>query len=217
MPLRYLEASKVDLPATAPQFTRPGHCLWCNLALNGRATKFCRAGKDRYIDWEGYPISHCLVQFHNWWYSRPAYQRAVLIRDNFTCQQCGVKPVRADKPWLPDLSRLHCDHILPVVQGGETALDNLQTLCQSCNLKKGPKRAGEVNGIPSYKLRRDGYPPGRCPKCHYEHYLLLDYKPPEGFDPKLRSVRCRKCNLVYYLAPVIIVRRFAHEIIKRNH
>lgn len=45
--------------------------------------------------------------------------------------------MREDKPWLPDISQLECDHIIPVAMGGETTMDNLQTLCRTCNRKKG--------------------------------------------------------------------------------
>lgn len=46
-------------------------------------------------------------------------------RDNFTCLDCGT---RRD---------LTIDHIIPVSKGGRTVKDNLQTLCRSCNSKKG--------------------------------------------------------------------------------
>jgi 5-methylcytosine-specific restriction endonuclease McrA len=32
--------------------------------------------------------------------------------------------------------RLHIDHIVPWSKGGETALENLETLCSECNLGK---------------------------------------------------------------------------------
>ena len=35
---------------------------------------------------------------------------------------------------------LHCDHILPVTQGGTDELSNLQTLCDDCNLAKSDKK-----------------------------------------------------------------------------
>lgn len=34
---------------------------------------------------------------------------------------------------------LTCDHIKPEILGGETNLDNLQTMCKSCNSSKGVK------------------------------------------------------------------------------
>lgn len=45
-------------------------------------------------------------------------------RDNFTCKHCGERE---------DLS---VDHIMPESFGGTLELDNLQTLCRSCNSKK---------------------------------------------------------------------------------
>jgi 5-methylcytosine-specific restriction endonuclease McrA len=32
---------------------------------------------------------------------------------------------------------LHADHIVSVYDGGKTVYENLQTLCQGCNLGKG--------------------------------------------------------------------------------
>ena len=63
----------------------------------------------------------------------------VMRRDNFTCRHCGRSP--ALNPGLI----LHVDHVTPWEKGGETALDNLQTLCEPCNLGKSnlhPSRAG---------------------------------------------------------------------------
>lgn len=55
----------------------------------------------------------------------------VLQRDRFTCVGCGASP--ATTPG----TTLHVDHILPFSKGGATELDNLQTLCDRCNLGKG--------------------------------------------------------------------------------
>jgi HNH endonuclease len=46
-------------------------------------------------------------------------------RDNFTCRECGSRR---------DLS---VDHVYPEALGGGDDLDNLQTLCCSCNSRKG--------------------------------------------------------------------------------
>ncbi|MBO5777220.1 MAG: HNH endonuclease [Clostridia bacterium] len=32
---------------------------------------------------------------------------------------------------------LEIDHIKPIAKGGKTTIDNLQTLCHDCNVKKG--------------------------------------------------------------------------------
>jgi hypothetical protein len=54
----------------------------------------------------------------------------VMKRDNFSCRACGASP--ALKPGL----LLHVDHIKPWSRGGETVEENLQTLCEGCNLGK---------------------------------------------------------------------------------
>jgi len=55
----------------------------------------------------------------------------VLSRDRFTCQHCGASPAKMVGV------ELHVDHIIAWSKGGETALENLQTLCSKCNLGKG--------------------------------------------------------------------------------
>lgn len=54
----------------------------------------------------------------------------VMKRDNFKCCMCGRSP--STTPGL----ELHIDHIIPWSKGGETIMDNLQTLCNECNLGK---------------------------------------------------------------------------------
>lgn len=54
----------------------------------------------------------------------------VMKRDNFKCCACGASPAKD-----PSVE-LHIDHILPWSKGGETTIDNLQTLCSKCNLGK---------------------------------------------------------------------------------
>lgn len=54
----------------------------------------------------------------------------VMRRDNFKCCICGATP--ATNPTI----ELHIDHIVPWAKGGETTLENLQTLCSKCNLGK---------------------------------------------------------------------------------
>ncbi len=49
----------------------------------------------------------------------------VLQRDNFTCKHCGSR------------KHLEADHVIPESNGGETTMENLQTLCKKCNAKKG--------------------------------------------------------------------------------
>jgi len=51
---------------------------------------------------------------------------AIYARDGYRCCRCGRK--RDD---------LEIDHIYPIAKGGKTTMDNLQTLCHRCNVRKG--------------------------------------------------------------------------------
>ena len=55
----------------------------------------------------------------------------VLARDNFSCRACGASPAKDG-----GVTVLHVDHIIPWSKGGETVMENLQTLCSKCNLGK---------------------------------------------------------------------------------
>ncbi len=48
-------------------------------------------------------------------------------RDNFTCKFCGTR------------ENLSIDHVRPESKGGTLDIENLQTLCRSCNSKKNTK------------------------------------------------------------------------------
>lgn len=54
----------------------------------------------------------------------------VLKRDNFKCCACGASPAKD-----PSVE-LQVDHIIPWSKGGETVIENLQTLCSKCNFGK---------------------------------------------------------------------------------
>ena len=54
-----------------------------------------------------------------------ALKSEIWRRDQGSCVECGAQ------------NNLHFDHIIPVSKGGGTIAQNLQLLCQSCNLSKG--------------------------------------------------------------------------------
>lgn len=54
----------------------------------------------------------------------------ILKRDSFSCRKCGRSPAK-DQSVI-----LHVDHIIPWSKEGETVVDNLETLCEQCNLGK---------------------------------------------------------------------------------
>lgn len=61
----------------------------------------------------------------------PRLRFRVFQRDCFKCVGCGRSPATHLNLVL------HADHITPVALGGKTVLENLQTLCEGCNLGKG--------------------------------------------------------------------------------
>lgn len=54
-------------------------------------------------------------------------QLLVWSRDGGACVRCGSK------------EKLHFDHIIPVAKGGASTAENIQILCEPCNLKKSDK------------------------------------------------------------------------------
>jgi hypothetical protein len=54
----------------------------------------------------------------------------VMLRDGFRCRHCGRSP--ALEPGVV----LNIDHFVAWADGGATTLENLQTLCERCNLGK---------------------------------------------------------------------------------
>jgi hypothetical protein len=60
----------------------------------------------------------------------PKLRFRVFLRDNFICQACGRSP--KEHPGLV----IEADHKTAWTNGGETVLENLQTLCSECNRGK---------------------------------------------------------------------------------
>ena len=54
----------------------------------------------------------------------------IMKRDNFKCKDCGRSPA-TDQSII-----LHVDHKKAWAKGGETVLENLETLCSKCNIGK---------------------------------------------------------------------------------
>lgn len=83
----------------------------------------------------------CGDAFFIWAGQRPRWQCAIMQRDGWKCLQCELTPRWTNEHGLvfPDMHQLHIDHIHPIAQGGKTEDGNLQTLCVTCNLRKGAK------------------------------------------------------------------------------
>ena len=52
----------------------------------------------------------------------------VIMRDGAYCRLCGATP--------HDGAKFHVDHVVPWTKGGETLIENLQILCNVCNIGK---------------------------------------------------------------------------------
>lgn len=61
----------------------------------------------------------------------------VHVRDRFRCVACGKNPSQHGVT-------LHADHIQPWADDGPTTIENLQTLCEACNLAKGRSYAKAI-------------------------------------------------------------------------
>jgi 5-methylcytosine-specific restriction endonuclease McrA len=71
-------------------------------------------------------------------------RREIFIRDDYTCQYCGVRS-----------NDLTIDHIIPRSRGGGHSWDNLVSACRPCNHRKGGKLLQDAR----MKLRHDPIEP----------------------------------------------------------
>ena len=62
---------------------------------------------------------------------KPGIKVSVLNRDNRQCVYCGASSRD---------TQLVIDHIIPIHSGGKSVVENLQTLCRTCNLGKGVRQ-----------------------------------------------------------------------------
>lgn len=96
----------------------------------------------------------------------------ILIRDDFTCQYCGIRQAAKD---------LTLDHITPRARGGDSSPENLVAACMGCNQRKAdrtPTQARMPLLTAQHKLRIGL---DRVMLCHYAEsrtewrkYLFLE-------------------------------------------
>ena len=64
----------------------------------------------------------------------PAHlRRHVIQRAQNRCEYCGLAQTGQE-------AAFHADHVVPVLAGGKTTLDNLALACVSCSLRKGARQ-----------------------------------------------------------------------------
>jgi 5-methylcytosine-specific restriction protein A len=78
-------------------------------------------------------------------------QKACFNRDLNTCQRCGYVGT-------PGTGDLHCDHMVPIAEGGDDILENVQTLCVPCHKPKIQQEAARGRQRRSGKRRPPLHP-----------------------------------------------------------
>jgi 5-methylcytosine-specific restriction endonuclease McrA len=88
-------------------------------------------------------------RFPNW-----RLRHLVMKRDSFKCCSCGASPATMLG------TTLQVDHVVSWRNGGRTVMENLQTLCEKCNIGKGATGADVIlahlqpPGIASFRISR---------------------------------------------------------------
>jgi 5-methylcytosine-specific restriction endonuclease McrA len=95
-------------------------------------------------------------------------RREIFLRDNFTCQYCGVRG-----------KDLTLDHVTPRHRGGKHTWDNLVSACRSCNHRKGGKTVEEAK----MTLRRPPFQP-RISTYYMLNQYLQSYTEWQKFVPE---------------------------------
>ncbi|HEV2128280.1 MAG TPA: HNH endonuclease [Thermomicrobiales bacterium] len=110
-----------------------------NLVLGGKA-ELLEAARGRIASaTRAFPFPSVIRLVHLIKRPRPRVKltrREIFIRDNHTCQYCGVRG-----------TKLTIDHVIPRSRGGLHTWDNVVTACQPCNHRKGGKSVAEARMV----------------------------------------------------------------------
>lgn len=124
--------------------TEDGCCRVCKDECPGRRRTYCSDYCKR--------VAKATQRFYTW----QSLRKKVLERDDWTCQRCskGMEDVldewekeHGKRPHRSHFTQnFHIDHIKPVSKGGKMFdMDNLQVLCEDCNLSKSDTWDGRKN------------------------------------------------------------------------
>lgn len=89
-------------------------------------------------------------------------RKGILVRDDYTCIYCGVKPGGVQRGKILNKSDFTIDHILPKSRKGRDTWSNTACACASCNHRKGDRLPHEAG----MKLRWE-------PKTPRTSYLVI--------------------------------------------
>jgi len=125
------------------------NCRYPRLKKDGEGKNLCRGCHGAITDprRRTWCSRECLEKYH------PMFvMRAVIKRDKFICQKCGLDIKKAGAEWKEKRvswfddkegykahkrlnPKAEYDHIIPFSEGGHTVLENMRTLCRSCHAK----------------------------------------------------------------------------------
>ena len=109
---------------------KPGPAGRCSLCAADRARAVKRAGKRRHGSTHRQRARRAGVAYE------PVDLLAVLERDHWRCQLCGIDTPRTlrgtTEPRAPEI-----DHVIPLAAGGSHTAANCQCACRGCNVRKG--------------------------------------------------------------------------------
>lgn len=114
-----------------PNYEKKGQCPWCGGEVKNKRRRYCS--------------DKCRSEFQNmtvWHRGRGAYSYKMIVRDGFTCQDCGEVHIFVNEYGMTipiDDGQLEVHHIIPLHMGGTNAPDNLITLCKKCHKERHDK------------------------------------------------------------------------------
>jgi 5-methylcytosine-specific restriction endonuclease McrA len=118
-----------------------------NLILAGKAIVVEETGKFLRTVTERFPVPSVIAlrTYVNVPRRRAHWSRkGVMVRDNYTCIYCGVKPGAIVRNKFLSRSDFSIDHIVPRSRGGKDTWTNTACSCSHCNHRKGNRLPHEL-------------------------------------------------------------------------